>query len=218
MKKILLTSFLALTAFLSSFAQNVIFIDYNFKDALLANTSINKDGNIIEISLTEAAAVTTLDVSGKSIKDLTGIEAFTGLTYLNCSENLLTTLDVSKNVKLEYLACYDNQLTALDLSKNVKLKELSCYTNKLDTLDVSKNVVLEYLDCRYNPLTTLDVSKNLDLKYLKCINEDQGGLLDTIYINQAHENYISSWQKNANADAVILHIAIQEQHSPPTTP
>ena len=73
----------------------------------------------------------------KSISDLTGIEHFTALEYLDCGSNLLTTLDVSANTALESLDCGNNQLTTLDVSKNTALKYLSCEGNQLTTLDVS---------------------------------------------------------------------------------
>lgn len=41
-----------------------------------------------------------IDVSGLGIKDLKGIGFFTELTDLECSDNDLTQLDVSRNTKL----------------------------------------------------------------------------------------------------------------------
>jgi len=54
-------------------------------------------------------------------------------------------------VALTTLDCSDNALTALDISENVKLKTLLCTANLLTVLDVSKNTSLEMLDCRNNP-------------------------------------------------------------------
>ena len=48
----------------------------------------------------------------------------TQLTYLNCTDNQLTALDVSKNLALKYLYCISNQLTSLDLSQNPKITTL----------------------------------------------------------------------------------------------
>ncbi len=90
------------------------------------------------------------------------------VTELYCSDNQLTTLDVSKNTELTKLDCHYNQLTTLDVSKNTALTWLYCYNNQLTTLDVSKNTALTELDCSYNQLTTLDVSKNTKLTYLNC--------------------------------------------------
>ena len=90
------------------------------------------------------------------------------VTFLGCSSNQLTALDVSKNTVLEKLYCYNNQLTALDVSKNTALTMLWCFTNRLTALDVSKNTALTALYCHNNQLKALDVSKNTKLGTLNC--------------------------------------------------
>ena len=60
--------------------------------------------------------------------NLSGAISFAGLdalTYLDCSENQLTELDVSKNTALTALSCSDNQLTELDVT-NCELEEYDC--------------------------------------------------------------------------------------------
>jgi Leucine-rich repeat (LRR) protein len=83
----------------------------------------------------EAAVVTSLDVSRISddqciIASLDGIEAFTNLKTLDCSNNQLTQLDVSKNTSLTGLFCGNNKLTSLNVSNNTLLESLSCDGNK----------------------------------------------------------------------------------------
>jgi Leucine-rich repeat (LRR) protein len=116
----------------------------------------------------EIAGVNKINVYRESIQSLKGIEYFTALTYLNCSFNPLTSLDVSKNTALTYLNCNGNQLTLLDVSKNTALTELYCTGNQLTSLDVSKNTALTSLNCYLNLLTSIDVSKNTALTYLSC--------------------------------------------------
>ena len=67
--------------------------------------------------------VTRIDVFNKSISDLKGIEYFSVLTFLDCDNNQLTSLDVSKNTWLTRLYCFANQLTSLDISRNPYLLE-----------------------------------------------------------------------------------------------
>ena len=98
------------------------------------------------------------------------------VTFLDCSINQLTALDVSKNTKLTYLRCWINQLTALDVSKNTALRELECCSNQLTALDVSQNTALTSIDCYCNQLTTLDVSKNTVLTKLDCHNNQLSAL------------------------------------------
>ncbi|MBR6194988.1 MAG: leucine-rich repeat domain-containing protein, partial [Prevotella sp.] len=94
----------------------------------------------------------------------------TALTRLYCQNNKLNSLDVSKNTLLTVLWCYNNQLTSLDVSKNTALTDLYCYSNQLTTLDVSKNTALTTLLCNNNQLTSLDVSKNTALIGLSCFS------------------------------------------------
>lgn len=90
------------------------------------------------------------------------------LTELDCGQNELTSLDVSKCTALTNLECRYNQLTTLDISKCTALTELDCAYNKLISLDVSKNTALVVLYCGANELTSLDVSKCTALTRLVC--------------------------------------------------
>ncbi|KFF16229.1 leucine-rich repeat domain-containing protein [Flavobacterium hydatis] len=102
---------------------------------------------------------------------------FIFLEELNCLENQLTLLDVSKNVNLRVLDCRFNLLMALDVLGAVNLKELNCSNNNLTALDVSKNVNLTMLNCRSNQLAFLDVSRSLNLNEFWC-NSNQLTSLD----------------------------------------
>lgn len=149
----------------------------NFPDEAFrnyVNTYVDTDGDG-SLSASEISKVTEIHVFG--VSNLKGIEYFTSLTRLSCSNSQLTSLDVSKNVNLTMLSCYDTQLTALDVSKNVALEFLKCNRNKLIALDVSKNANLEYLECDMNKLGTLDVSKNVNLTFLTC-SDNQLATLD----------------------------------------
>ena len=169
----------------------VNFPDDNFRTYIsdnFDNENGTKDG---KLSQDEIAAVTAIDVSGKSIRELTGIEYFTALTTLNCNNNtLLTSLDVSKNTALTkltfsgcrisslnvkgcdaltYIDCKENyELTSLDLSENTKLEYLNCYNNKIGSLDVSNNTNLKELNCQDNLLTSLNVKNCNALTKLIC--------------------------------------------------
>ena len=140
------------------------FPDENFRNWVLAQ-DYGQDGVLTEA---EIAGVTEINVYGKNIASLKGIEYFTALTGLYCGSNQLTSLDVSQNTALTILSCNDNQLTSLDVSQNTALTELGCYSNQLKTLDVSKNTALTGLGCYSNQLTSLDVSKNTALTWLEC--------------------------------------------------
>ena len=123
-----------------------------------------------DLKQSEIDQVKMIDVSGGKISDLKGIEYFVALTNLNCENNKLTTLDLSKNTKLTGLWCGNNKLRNLDVSNNIKLTYLHCNNNTLISIDVSKNTKLLHLNCSNNQLTILNVSKNTKLKSLDCSN------------------------------------------------
>lgn len=143
------------------------FPDDNFIVYVEHDCDKDDDGTL---SQDELNGVTELYVAYANIKDLTGIELFPNLEKLDCKNNNLTRLDVSKNTKLTKLYCESNQLTGLDLSKNTALTILGCERNLLTSLNVSKNTVLAALVCSSNKLDELDVSKNTALKELSCSN------------------------------------------------
>ncbi|MEW7289153.1 T9SS type A sorting domain-containing protein [Aquimarina sp. 2304DJ70-9] len=88
--------------------------DANFESALgdLGYDNISGDGRVPTANI---EVITGLDVNGKGISDLTGIEDFTALEYLSCAYSNLTSLDVSNNTNLENIRLEDNQLTYLNI-------------------------------------------------------------------------------------------------------
>ena len=82
------------------------FPDPAFRDYLKL-ADILQDGMLSD---TEITGVTGIDVSGLGIQDLRGIGYFTELESLDCSDNQLTSLDLSANTKLETLKAEGNRL------------------------------------------------------------------------------------------------------------
>jgi hypothetical protein len=165
MKKLLL---ILLCVPLIGLSQKTYVPDDNFENYLEANSM--GDGIALNDSVftSAIATVTGLDVGYQNIADLTGIEDFAVLMYLNCSGNQLTSLDISTNTALTDLNCFFNQLTSLDVSANTNLIELWCSENQLISLDVSTNISLTFLACDGNQLTSLDVSDATTLNWLYC--------------------------------------------------
>ena len=152
---------------------NTNFPDANFR-TVVKKFDTNQDSSLSD---TEIAAVKKINCSNKGITNLKGIEYFTSLNILWCTDNQLTTLDVSENTALTKLNCCFNKLTSLDVSKNTALTILECNANRLTALDVSKNTALTELNCSINELTSLDVRKNTALTELYC-NDNQLTSLD----------------------------------------
>ena len=62
------------------------------------------------------------------------------VTKLDCSDNQLTSLDMSKNPALYYLDCSENQLTSLNISGCAKLTVIGCYSNYIKGKAMTKLV------------------------------------------------------------------------------
>lgn len=202
--------------------------DANFKAALVGNTNINTNGDA-EIQVSEAIAFTgEIQVAALNIGDLTGIEAFTKLTQLNCSENDLNVLNVTANTKLRHLAFGWNNISSIDvtanteltflsfqtnimtgsidLSNNTLLDVLSCQGNSLSSIDLSANTLLTNLDCSWNNLTELDVSANVLLTQIRCtgidltmLNIQNGNNSNLIYFNALSSPNLSCIQVDDEA-------------------
>ena len=75
--------------------------------------------------------VVDMDFEDADISDLTGIDNFSELEYLNVNGNNLTSLDLSDNTELVNIDCSGNNLTSIILPNGDKLKSLSCEMNKI---------------------------------------------------------------------------------------
>lgn len=110
--------------------------------------------------------ITVLNVSNKSISDLTGIQDFTALTDLNVETNTLTSLDVSNNSNLQNLNFDNNNVATLNLGSNSNLSSIEGRYNQLTTIDLSQIPNLTFINVRDNLFTTVDVSNNTLLSTL----------------------------------------------------
>lgn len=109
--------------------------DSNFEQKLI-DLGIDTDGLNGKITTANISSITSLDLSNSNIKNLTGIEYFTSLTYLDVSNNQITSLDLSGNLFLETLNASSNQLTTLDVSINTKLRIVYVVNNPLVSLNL----------------------------------------------------------------------------------
>ena len=131
------------------------FPDKQFRAYINEKIDQNGDG---KLSNAEISAVKQIACHSRSIGSLKGIEVFTKLESLSCSDNRLTELDVSKNTELTTLMCGGNRLIKLDVSKNRKLQVLGFEQNKIKTVDLSGMKELTSLSCGENPMKKLNVS------------------------------------------------------------
>jgi hypothetical protein len=131
--------------------------DMIFEDYLMTN--FDSDGNG-DLETGELDAITKINCSGMNISTLSGIESFSNLTELDCSDNNLTSLNVSGMTNLATVICASNRLSSINVGGCSSLSWLICSDNRLGTLDVSGNAALTLLVCLYNPgLSTVYMSK-----------------------------------------------------------
>lgn len=177
---VMAASAVAVTAFADS--KGVKISEKNFPDEVFRgyvsdNFDTDKNGYL---SKEERKAVTEINVGNKwegyrwdnPVESLKGVEYFTRLKKIDCTEGNLTSIDVSKNTELEKLYCNGNKLKKLNLKNNTELVELSCFENRIKSLDISSCTKLEHLMCADNKLTELDVSNCPKLDELNCYRND----------------------------------------------
>tara|TARA_B100001057_G_scaffold214188_1_gene214550 strand:+ start:185 stop:5254 length:5070 start_codon:yes stop_codon:yes gene_type:complete len=170
--------------------------DNNFENFLEANGM--GDGILLNDSVitSNISLVDSLNISYLYISDLTGLQDFISLTYLNCKNNILSVIDLSSNYNLNYLDCSfandGNPLSNLNISSLTNLSYLNCEYNYLSSLDISQNNNLNYLNCGSNSLNYLDVSNNNNLNYLNCEDNLLTNLDITNNLNLSFLNFASS--------------------------
>lgn len=113
----------------------------------------DEDGYLSE---EERRSITKIDVGEDSmyqleyeypaVKTLKGIEYFTNITELDCSDSELSKLDISQNTKLQKLNCSMNVLENLNIKNNKQIKELYCNDNYINKLNLTENPQIKILD------------------------------------------------------------------------
>ena len=112
-------------ALASAESLNSAFKDDNFYQCVVEGyySSIPMEtdaNNSNEINLTEEqlSDITELDCSNRNIKDVSGIEKLTHLTYLNLENNQISNIDLSNNKYLFGINIENNNCYCVDISKN----------------------------------------------------------------------------------------------------
>ena len=140
-----------------------------FPDANFRNILLSRYFSKGYITSTDVAGCGSLSPSGCNISNLKGIEYFTNLTSLDCSNNNLTSLDLSHNTQLVDINCLNNKLTSLNVSNMKALITLKCGGNLLTSLNVNGCTALQFINCAANKFTSLSITGLYNnLKTLEC--------------------------------------------------
>ena len=182
----------------------------------------NNDG---EIQVSEASQVSSLALDNSGISNLTGINFFPNIYLLSCSNNQLTTLDLSNNTNIYYLYCDFNQLTnlnvtgltnltwlychynnltSLNITPTNSLQKLKCYNNQISTLNVTGFPALSELNCRNNSLSSINIGTLTNLQVLDVSNNNLSTLPITNLINLTELNFESNFVSNIDTTNLTL--------------
>lgn len=160
-------------------------IDLKFDDV--------EDGSVLTSSIEN---IKDLVIENMGIRNLSGIEDFTTLEGLWAKDNLLTSLNVSKNSNLKFVYANNNLLTALNVSDLSNLEKINMENNELTQLDISGNTALQQLSLANNSLQSIDISNIPSLIQLNTFSI-QNNPLDCIKVNSEQiSNIPSQWTKD----------------------
>lgn len=161
--------------------QSTYIPDDNFEQAII---DLGYDDVLDDYVLTEAIdTILSMQLDFLGIDDLTGIEDFSSLEGLDCSNNNITTLDFSANPMLLYLICSMNNLVSLDVTECTSLIRIWAGENELDEIDLTNCPLLEIVDLRDNNLTEIDLSMNVNLLQILVPNNELTNLNLTGLVN-----------------------------------
>ncbi len=139
-------------------ADGISVVKENFPDDNFRSWVFERfDGTITDDEIKNAKEI---NISDKGIKDLTGIEYFTEVEKLDCSNNDISKLDLSPFHNLMFLNCDKTQIAELDTNKNAHLLSISCCDIPLKKIDVAGSVALEEICIRSSRLIGIDLSMN----------------------------------------------------------
>lgn len=161
-------------------AQMIAVSDPNFRTRLVTlgySSCMNTTQDSINASCTAVANATSLVLQNGNIANLSGIEAFTGLSSLDVSNNALTSIPVLP-AGISTLNVSDNQLSALQ-NLPPSLSVLNANTNQISILPNSFPATLTSLDLYGNNLTTFNATLPQNLMHL-FVSKNQISTLPTL--------------------------------------
>lgn len=141
--------------------EEVAISDAGFKSYLLEAYDVDKDG---VLSTKEAAAVTEIKASGRGIKVMPELnDIFTDITVLDCSDNKLTELDITRLLSLK----------TFDATGNPDLKKIYVWSGFKEPAGFSKPETAEYVE------PDIPTPAGYELVWQEEFNETATGLPDT---------------------------------------
>lgn len=204
----------------AEFTNNII--DKKFIAAVEKGSDISwtkdEDGNVpvTQENIEAMKSVTSLNISGNGLTDLSYLKYFTGLETLDCSSNSpmdlqlddlvnlknlnvrnngLNSLEINNLSNLLSLECSENHLSELNIDNLKNLTQLYCYNNNLKELNLDNLTELTTLSCSLNMIESLKLDNLTKLNYLYCSSNKLTELnvknLTNLFNLQCNSNSIS---------------------------
>ena len=154
-------------------AQIVNIPDPAFKQELLQHSPTIDINHNNEIEVSEALAVTYLQINDFQATNMTGIESFANLQTAYISTFTVLSLDFSGLAALTDLEINGELLTSINLTGCAAIKNLKIYNNNTSTvsmLDLHSCVSLEKLELQFVNINSIDLSNCLNLETLTIMN------------------------------------------------
>ena len=175
-KEVIVTDITPVAVFNSTY-----FPDANFRNYLLGLYSKGY------ITTSDVNSRTSMSPSSKYILTLQGIGYFNKLTYLDCSSNGISQLDLSSLTSLKTLNASSNTLTSVSLPSSLETLNLSnnkkfttfnmCNKSALKSVDLSGCTGVKTLSLYNNTaMTSLNVQNCSALTSLQCYNDKLSSL------------------------------------------
>jgi transposase-like protein len=205
--KTLIPFYIILLLTLNVSSQETIAIPDIGLEECLIDLDIDSNGLNGSILVSDAKYVVNLNINDpitnkllpnvhSKIKDLTGLESFPNLKRLDCFDNEITKIDLSKSTSITFLNCSENKIESLNLSNNTELVYVSCDNNKLNSLIIGNNPNLENLYVSYNKLTSIDVKGCTKLESF----DSTGNKITGILVNDTQlNNTPEGWYKDESS-------------------
>ena len=134
---------------------------HGYSTCLIGN---NTSGWQLDTACSKVLAADSMDCHSSTISDLTGIQYFKNLSFIDCSKNLLVHMPPLSSA-LSYLTCDSNSLVDLPMLP-AGLSRLYCSYNRLISIPTMP-VGLALLYCSHDSLTSLP-AMSVGLEALNC--------------------------------------------------
>lgn len=193
------------------YSQTTNIPDTSFEDALiLAGVDVTDAMGFPDgfIDNADAANVQSLIISNSNILDLTGIEAFVNLTYLDISfngfntNNPLTNVNLSNSSNLQTLICNNNFMIDIDISNLQNLETLNIRDNEMSDLDITASTGLKFLNIENNNLQSIDLSQHPFLQQVTLQNNQ----LSDLNIKNSANTILTTFNASVNLNLSCIDV------------